>query len=441
MSPGAATFAAPGAAAFAAAPLRVGASAPPTPSVRASAARQPASSSRPGPHRRTPLEATLALALGGACGLSRPQRRRATRQGGAPGSARRAAAGAYGQEPDEAVRRLLLQGQSGVSLRTRKLDGASREADETRDELRRILLSDVHVQMQRTGGAESAPPQSATEGMWWLHFSDSSSSLLLSLQGVWEDSNMGLIIEVKDNLVDFHDGRGTWPIEESSDGVLTLRGASLTGGLPDLPAWKLPSGMTMVWTKLDPALEADSGWAERFMDYKVARMLLRQRLSAAAKAEDFDTAAALTAAWHSTWGFDKTASPEQEIRLAAGRHLVPGVCVKHTRLGYHGVVLGCEPFVRMPMARKVSGACADGFVNRLQPIYCVLVDDRDAPGGGALFLPEGDLEVCDEAFPLKGPLVGQLLEQCDEIRGYLPGQTLKEAVRRQRTGLPLILWG
>jgi len=50
------------------------------------------------------------------------------------------------------------------------------------------------------------------------------------------------------------------------------------------------------------------------------------------------------------------------------------------------------------------------------------------------------LEVDDEAFPLKGPLVSQLLHECDEIRGYLPGSTLKEAVRRQRTGLPLMLW-
>jgi hypothetical protein len=78
---------------------------------------------------------------------------------------------------------------------------------------------------------------------------------------------------------------------------------------------------------------------------------------------------------------------------------------------------------------------------RLQPLYCVLVDDRDIAGGGALFVPERDLEPSKDAFPIQSCHKDRFLEEHETIQAYLPGMALKQAVRRQHLGLPFTLQG
>merc|ERR1719480_448195 len=111
--------------------------------------------------------------------------------------------------------------------------------------------------------------------------------------------------------------------------------------------------------------------------------------------QDFEVAGALLILWKRGWGIkNETTTLEQELRLRAGCFLVPGACVVHRRFGYRAVVLGCEPWVRAPLARRLPAQereASGARMYRLQPLYCVLVDDRDISGGGALFVPEADL--------------------------------------------------
>jgi len=189
----------------------------------------------------------------------------------------------------------------------------------------------------------------------------------------------------------------------------------------------------------DPVVLRDTKWPELFLNYKVARLLLRMRLCRALAAEDYYSASALQEAWRGSWGFPKGATPEQQVRLATGRFLVPGVCIRHRQHGYRGVVLGCEPWARALMARRLPVGPLEGVPRTLQPLYHVLVDERDAARLGAAFVAECDLEPCTDAFPVKSRFVGRLLEPHDEIQGYLPGEVLKQAIRRQHHGMPLVL--
>jgi len=264
------------------------------------------------------------------------------------------------------------------------------------------------------------------------------------LQGRWEDLAMGFVVDIDGDKANFNDGTGLWKAEVGSSG-LSLRGAQFLGGLPDLSSWRLPNGREMVWERLDPEIIKEAQLHKHLLDYKLIRTMLRRQISATLAQKDFEVAGALLQCWENGWGFHhETTTPEQELRLRAGCFLVPGACVVHRRFGYRAVVLGCEPWVRAPLARRLSAQERDAAgtrMYRLQALYCVLVDDRDVSGGGALFVPEADLEPSNEVFPIQSRHKGRLLEEHETIQAYLPGVALKQAAKRQQLGMPFTLQG
>merc|ERR1712203_147282 len=125
-----------------------------------------------------------------------------------------------------------------------------------------------------------------------------------------------------------------------------------------------------------------------------------------------------------------------------GRFLVPGVCVRHKIFNFRAVVLGCEPWIRAPLLQLGSiskRSSIDSPLSRLQPTYCCLVDERDAPGGGVTYAVERDLHIASDVYPLQSRFVEQMLRKHGCIRGYLPGSMLRVARKRQSRGLPFIL--
>jgi len=262
---------------------------------------------------------------------------------------------------------------------------------------------------------------------------------LQALQGHWEDLAMGFVVDIDGDEADFNDGTGIWKAEVGSSG-LTLRGALLLGGLPDLASWRRPDGREMIWQRLDPEIVNGAQLHKQFLNYKWARTMLKRRISTAMAQQDFEVAGALLILWKRGWGIkNETTTLEQELRLRAGCFLVPGACVVHRRFGYRAAVLGCEPWVRAPLVRRLSAQ--DTRWCRLQPLYCVLVDDRDVAGGGALWVPETDLEPSKDVFPIQSCYKDRLLEEHETIQAYLPGTALKQAARRQHLGMPFTLQG
>lgn len=256
---------------------------------------------------------------------------------------------------------------------------------------------------------------------------------LSSLQGDWEDCK-GLLIQVEGSQVDFKDGTGPWTIEEV-EGGFELRGAKLSKVLPGLPIWRFPNGQEFVWTRPDPAQLEDASWAGVFLTYKTARLLLRRRLLDSLNAGDADAVAGLTEAWEGGWGFLSGTSVERQARLQAGRYFIVGSCIRHRLYGVRGVIIACEPWVGAGLARRLPA----GPESRLQPLYHVLLDERDVPGGHATVIPESDLLECESAFPIQGEHVAHLMRPVAELSGYLPGPKVMEALRRQLHDQPMHL--
>lgn len=265
---------------------------------------------------------------------------------------------------------------------------------------------------------------------------------LMGVQGYWEELDTGMTVEVTGDMVDFNDGNGPSQLELDPEG-LSLRGRRLAGGFPELAVWQQrDSGKAMVWARA-PHIDADPVYPFRFFGYKASRTILRSSLVKAVKAECYDEAANLMKAWRSTWGLPEKATTEQELRLAPGRYFVPGVCVRHAKYGFRAVVLGCEPFIRAPVARVMSAEqrkAKSGLPDyRLQSICICLVDDRDSPRGGISYILEEDLVTADDVYPIQSKYSEALLEPEDCLRGYIPGAVLRAAMKRQSFGLPWTL--
>lgn len=294
-------------------------------------------------------------------------------------------------------------------------------------EVSRLIMRDFEV----VGFRQSPLSQSGT----W------PQATLMSLQGYWEEVTTGVSICVKGNKVDFHDAQPHRELQATADGVC-LKDVKLIGGLPDFAIWRRSDGMEMVWVRA-PHIAEDPDFPVRFHRFKLCRLVLRSQLVKVVLEEKWEGAAAMMDAWRSTWGGPKDMTPEQELRLAAGRYLVPGVCVRHKIINFRAVVIGCEPFVRAPVAKRLSdrerGITGPTLSYRHQPIYCCLIDDRDAPGGGVAYVPESDLEFTTDFFPLESRFADSLLERHDCIKGYLPATILKQALKRQGFGMPFIL--
>jgi len=344
------------------------------------------------------------------------------------------------------VRQLLLSGQTPEM----QLPQALRQAGTSSGATDRIQRDPVQTKKRQT------TEMHVSQALWQAGTSSGAMGKgrpppglpceLQALQGHWEDLEMGFVVHIDGEKANFNDGTGIWKTKLSNGG-LKLRGAPLLGGLPDLASWQLPDGRQMTWQRLDPAIVNAARLHKHFLTYKWDRMLLRRKIIAAISKQDFDVAGAMMLFWERGWGFhNEGTTAEEELRLRAGCFLVPGSCVVHRRFGYRGVVLGCEPWVRAPHARRLSAQereLSGTRMYRLQPLYCVLVDDRDVPGGGALFVPEADLEHArsKDVFPLQSIHKERVLEENEAMQAYLPGTALKQAARRQHLGMPFTLQG
>mmetsp|Transcript_24652 Transcript_24652/g.63169 ORF Transcript_24652/g.63169 Transcript_24652/m.63169 type:complete len:361 (-) Transcript_24652:779-1861(-) len=263
----------------------------------------------------------------------------------------------------------------------------------------------------------------------------STAALLDDIQGDWED-DVGNAIRVTGDQARFSGGSGSWAIQSrEEDGVLQLRGAELVGSdLGSEPRWRFPNGVERTWARPRPVFSAADGsaWSASFHAYKATRLQLRRRLWSSVASEDFGAAAELQQSWQSGAPFPEGCAAEEAARLAAGRWLVPGVPCLHRRYGYRCVVIGCEPWCRAPTSWRQMMGVATLPRGETQPFYHCIVDERDRPGSQVTFVGEENLDPNGAAFPLESRLVGPLLVQCDELRGYLPSPRL-EAVLRDQT--------
>jgi len=274
---------------------------------------------------------------------------------------------------------------------------------------------------------------------------------LAILQGYWEELHTGMTVKVANDEVDFHDGQGMCKFTEGAEG-LSLKGAVLAGGLPDLAVWQKGDRTEfMVWARA-PHIENDPTYAATFYKFKLHRTILRTKLVNALAAEDYKTASGIQETWQSTWGAGEDVTPQKELRLARGRFLVPGVCVRHKIFKFRAAVLGCEAWIRAPALKMLSElrsasprtksaqtALSDTKLHRLQPVYWCLIDERDAPNSGCSLALEKDLEVAPDVYPLQSSWTKDYFEAHESIQGYLPGLKLKRAMKLQSVGLPFTM--
>jgi hemimethylated DNA binding protein len=198
--------------------------------------------------------------------------------------------------------------------------------------------------------------------------------------------------------------------------------------------WRFPNGVERLWARPEPVTSEQEAWAAVFHSYKVAQAQLRRQLWDAVSTEDFAKADALqTAIAEGGASLPAGATLQRQLRLQAGRQLVPGVCFVHRRDGYRGVIIGCEPWCNAPAAWRSSMNVAELPRGEQQPFYNCLVDLDDGHGQTA-FVAEEDMEPTTDAYPIKSPFATTLLVECDEIQGYLVLPRLEEARLQQQEG-------
>jgi hemimethylated DNA binding protein len=224
------------------------------------------------------------------------------------------------------------------------------------------------------------------------------------------------VIIISGELARFSDGTGAWRIENSKeeDDVLAVRGA-LFKGTPEKPIWRFSNGIERHLVKCN-VTASERAWAEVFHQFKDAQTQIRQRIWANIRAGDIGDALSLQATWVRNVCFPSGCSQEQQKLLALGRWHLPGVCFKHKRYGYRGMIIACEPWCAAPAtwrSKQPFSATPCG------PCYHCLVDERDRAGGQSTFVPEEDLEICHDAT-VEHRLIRLLFVHCEEIQGYLP---------------------
>eukprot|EP00958_Prasinococcus_capsulatus_P026574 scaffold4868_cov416-Prasinococcus_capsulatus_cf.AAC.39 len=235
-------------------------------------------------------------------------------------------------------------------------------------------------------------------------------------------------------------------------------------------------------------------WRRLFLAYKWSRLKTRRSLWAAITEEDFDRAAQLQREWNEVVftaaacqlgsfvnhadccmssffsGHGATSDDalegitfEQQARLAAGRFIVPGVCFRHAKYAYRGVVIGCDHSCNTTQQWKKLMNVSKLPRGSLQPFYHCLVHMEDRPGGQMTFVAEENIgaplpaiggfahihgaqssyatcgvlaEVVedDSVYPIAHPLVEPLLVRCDELHGYLALPRLEDTLKRQIAG-------
>lgn len=252
-------------------------------------------------------------------------------------------------------------------------------------------------------------------------------SCIDALAGEWGD-DIGLRIHVKGNQAWFSDGTGPWPFE-AVDGALMLRGARLVG-VATAPHWQFPNGVERFWARLEAAGSGNAAWAETLFAYKGQRLQLRIQMQAAFAKHDFDKVTSLRAAWEQVQ-CSQGASEAQNRALDVGRNLVPGVCFRHTKFDYRGVILGCDAWCSYPTAWRAKWV-PNRPQGESQPFYYCAVDERDRPGRQSRYVAEENIELCEFVFPVQAALVDMLFVRCDQLGGYLPGHHLSQVLHSQR---------
>lgn len=265
------------------------------------------------------------------------------------------------------------------------------------------------------------------------------------LQGLWED-NAGCKIEVVGTTACFGDGKGIFEIREEHRG-LTLREAELVITEAHSLVWQYSDGTISTWSRTVPVAPQDAAWAKVFFTFKNALLQFRKALWAETAAGNWAQVSALRKTWDKCGLSVPDVTFEQQIRLAAGRELGPGVCFTHRQCGYRGVIFACKPWFNAPRGRRNA---TNLDARQLQPYYHCLIDETSAPDGldamvitediqGAVALvAEEDIIPCEHAYPIENSVVDCLLVRCDELNGYLPNLLLNDLLRHQHAGVPLV---
>lgn len=252
-----------------------------------------------------------------------------------------------------------------------------------------------------------------------------------ALQGDWGD-DIGLTIKISGRTAQFSDGTPQWTIEEADDGILVLRGARFVGTV-EAPVWEFPTGLQRHWARVTAAGSGDVAWARAFLRFKAERLELRRRLQSALSTLDLEKAATLKAAWEHSSATPVGLTEEQSLALLNGQRLVSGMCFRHKKFDYRGIILGHDPWCTYPASWRAKWL-PDRPRGEVQAFYHCLVDERDRPGNHSRYVAEENIELCDLVFPIEAPLADALLVRCDEIGGYLPGARLEAALHRQQGG-------
>jgi len=258
-------------------------------------------------------------------------------------------------------------------------------------------------------------------------------SVIQALQGEWGDDSGGQI-EIQGAEAFFSDGTGRtgpWPFEwqgNEEDGTPVLRGAKLVGTV-HAPLWRFPTGEECHWARMKAAGADDSVWKKQFLNFKAQRLHLRHQLREAYEALDYNRIAMLKASEEeppSSLGL----SDQQQALLHSGRWILPGVCFRHRKFGYAGVVIGHDATCTYPpawRARWVPGR-PDA---EAQPYYHCIVDERDRPGQQMRYVAQENMEPDDLIFPVQSRLAEHLLLRCSAIGCYLPGTLLSVRLQQQ----------
>lgn len=282
-----------------------------------------------------------------------------------------------------------------------------------------------------SGRAKDAPPER-----------EAFSEGVKDLQGNWSD-DLGLTIEITGTQARFSDSSGTYAFERA-DGAMMLRGAQLIGTTA-APVWQFPTGVERKWARVQPSGTGDRNWAQLFWRYKAARVQQRADLQAAFQNQDFERVTELRARWED--GSLEVAgaallsgemTPEQQGALFAGARLVSGVCIRHRRFKYRGVIIGCEPWCTAPAQWRAQMGVPQLPKGEAQPFYHCLVDQRDREAGTVTFAAEENLEPDSLSFPIQANMLEELLVPSAELGGYLLSQRLHDAMNRQMVGGGLV---
>mmetsp|Transcript_110827 Transcript_110827/g.220431 ORF Transcript_110827/g.220431 Transcript_110827/m.220431 type:complete len:329 (+) Transcript_110827:70-1056(+) len=254
--------------------------------------------------------------------------------------------------------------------------------------------------------------------------------VIQSLQGDWGD-DIGLQIQIIGSEAFFSDGTGPWPFEwqgSEEDGAPYLRGAKFVGTV-QAPMWRFRTGVERHWARTKAAGADDGVWARHFLSFKAQRLHLRHELRKAYEAIDCDRIAMLKAS-EEDHPSSQGLTDRQQTMLHDGRWILPGVCFRHRKFGYTGVVFGHDATCSFPAAWRARWVPGRPDAEA-QPYYHCIVDERDRPGFQTRYVAQENMEPDDLIFPVQSRLADDLLLRCDAIGCYLPGKLLSGRLQQQ----------